>query len=143
MIQGEYDLRDEHDSVTGKVAVKISLHNQNSIAVGGGMDSHSLLQHRRIHHDVIAKIVESLAQGEFEELDMYLDMLFMKDDSDMMRVTNEMFQEFIIVDMDVISLSKKDLQIFLSTHEQLKGKSFYTREELKIVFEGHFNQAKQ
>ncbi len=42
-----------------------------------------VMQHKRIHQDVISRISESFADGEFEEIDLYLDMLFMKDTTSM------------------------------------------------------------
>ena len=62
-------------------------------------DASGLMQHRRIHHDTISAIVKSFAKGDFEEIDMYFNMLFMKDQTNMQRVTREMFVDFIMVDM--------------------------------------------
>lgn len=39
-----------------------------------------MMQHKQIHLDVINKIAIAFAFGEFDEIDMYFDMLFMKDD---------------------------------------------------------------
>ena len=47
-------------------------------SMGGGV-----MQHKRIHLDVINKIASFFAAGEFEDIDMYLDMLFMKDSTNM------------------------------------------------------------
>lgn len=76
---------------------------------------------------------------------MYFNMLFMKDNSNMQRVTREMFVDFILVDMRVADnndLSKHDLDIFLSTHEQLAGKALFTMQELKSIFEHPFKEAR-
>jgi len=89
-----------------------------------------VMQHKRIHQDVINKIAKSFSDGEFEEIDMYLDMLFMKDNTNMQRVTREMFVDFILVDMRVPEVHKRDLEIFLRTHELLQQRSLFTRQEL-------------
>ena len=56
-----------------------------------------------------------------------------------------MFVDFILVDMRVADnndLSKHDLDIFLSTHEQLAGKALFTMQELKSIFEHPFKEAR-
>lgn len=88
------------------------------------------------------KIAQSFAAGEFEEIDMYFDMLFMKDNTNKQRVTREMFLDFIITDMRVQSVSKRDLEIFLRTHELLQQKALFTRQELKAIFERQFREAR-
>ena len=77
------------------------------------------MQHKRMHNDIVVKIAQSFSDGEFEEIDMYLDMLFMKDNTNMQRVTQEMFVDYIMVDMRVKDITKRELEIFLRTHELL------------------------
>ena len=103
-LSGDVEIRDEHSGITGKVSVKMTIHDAKKHAEMSSMQDMSLggvMQHKRIHSDVINRIVQSFAEGEFEEIDMYLDMLFMKDTTSMQRVTREMFVDYIIVDMRV------------------------------------------
>ena len=108
----------------------------------GTGDVSGMMQHKRIHHDTISRIARSFAEGDFEEIDMYLDMLFMKDNTNMQRVTREMFVDYIMVDMRVPDVGKRDLEIFLRTHELLQQKSLFTRQELKAIFERPFREAR-
>ena len=105
-------------------------------------DASGVMQHKRIIHDVVDKIVRNFSEGDFEEIDMYLDMLFMKDSTNMQRVTREMFVDFIMVDMRVADVKKQELEIFLRTHELLQQKSLFTRQELKAIFERPFREAR-
>lgn len=73
---------------------------------------------------------------------MYFDMLFMKDNTNMQRVTRDMFIDFILVDMRVPDLNRKDLEILLRTHDILQGKTLFTRQELKAIFERPFREAR-
>lgn len=109
-------------------------------------DANNVMQHRRMHSDTINKIVQGFSNGPdsgaFEDIDMYLDMLFMKDNTNMQRVTREMFVDFILVDMRVLDIRKQDLEILLRTHELLQGKTLFTRQELKAIFERPFREAR-
>lgn len=50
---------------------------------------------------------------------MYFDMLFMKDNTNMQRVSRDMLIDFILIDMRVPDIKKQDLEILLRTHELL------------------------
>ena len=91
---------------------------------------------------MINKISSFFAAGDFEEIDMYLDMLFMKDSTNMQRVTREMFIDYIMTDMRIPEVGKRDLEIFLRTHDLLQQKSLFTRQELKAIFERPFREAR-
>lgn len=73
---------------------------------------------------------------------MYLDMLFMKDNTGQQRVTREMFIDYILEDLQVSAIEKRDLEIFLSTHELLQGRNLFTRQELKAIFERPFKESR-
>ena len=127
-LNGMVEIRDEHGAITGSVMVRMILHDakeQAETAMYG--DPIGVMQYKRIHMDVINKIAKSFSNGDFEEIDMYLDMLFMKDNTSMQRVTREMFVDFIMVDMRVPEIQKRDLEIFLRTHELLQQRSLFTR----------------
>lgn len=62
-------------------------------------------------------IARKFAASSFEELDITLDMLFIKDRSNQQRVTKDMFKEFILMDMKVPHVSERDLDLFMQTHE--------------------------
>lgn len=53
-----------------------------------------------------------------------------------------MFIDYICVDMRVPQINKRELEIFLRTHELLMQKSLFTREELKSIFERPFKEAR-
>ena len=144
-ISGDLEVMDEYGGITGKVNVRMTLNDAKKHAEMMSMNDTSLggvMQHKRIHFDVIARISECFADGEFEEIDMYLDMLFMKDTTSMQRVTREMFVDYICVDMRVPQINKRELEIFMSTHELLQRKSLFTREELQAIFERPFKEAR-
>ena len=111
-------------------------------------DASNVMQHRRMHSDTIQKIALGFSNGPdggggaFEEIDMYFDMLFMKDNTNMQRVTRDMFIDFILIDMRVPDIKKQDLEILLRTHELLAGKTLFTRQELKAIFERPFKDAR-
>jgi len=142
---GDVEIRDEHAGITGRVMIRLTIHDARkraemslaSDSMGGG-----IMQHKRIHIDVISRIARFFATGEFEDIDMYFDMLFMKDSTNMQRVTREMFVDFIMTDMRVPEVSKRDLEIFLRTHELLQQKSLFTRQEFKAIFERPFKEAR-
>lgn len=114
--------------------------NQEEMAMYG--EALGLMQHKQIHFDVVNKIACAFAFGEFDEIDMYFDMLFMKDDQYKQRVTREMFEDYILQDIRVAGLAKHDLTIFMKTHEHLARKAFFTRNELKAIFENPFKEAR-
>ena len=144
-LSGDIDIRDEHSGITGRVNVRLALHDAKkraelSMAASDGLGG--VMQHKRIHTDVINKISSFFAAGDFEEIDMYLDMLFMKDSTNMQRVTREMFIDYIMTDMRIPEVGKRDLEIFLRTHDLLQQKSLFTRQELKAIFERPFREAR-
>ena len=78
------EIRDEHGAITGSVMVRMILHDANEQAETAMYgDPIGVMQYKRIHMDVINKIAKSFSNGDFEEIDMYLDMLFMKDNTSM------------------------------------------------------------
>lgn len=112
---------DEHNVPTGRVSVSITMHDavkHAELAYYEG-SSGNIMQHKRLVDDTVRKIAMNFAQGDFEEVDMYLDMLFMKDNTNMQRVTREMFSDFIMVNMKVPGIMQRDLDIFMRTHELL------------------------
>ena len=102
-----------------------------------------ILSSQRMLQDVILKIVNKLAEAEFEEFDILLDMLFAKDHTNMTRVTKHNLMDWIITDMGVHFASRKDLELFTKTHPSLAGRQEFTRAELKNVFERPFRDARQ
>ena len=149
-LEGDVEIRDEHSGITGKVGVRMTIQDakrQAEMAMYG--DASNVMQHRRMHQDTILKIAEGFSNGPdggggaFEEIDMYFDMLFMKDNTNMQRVTREMFVDFILIDMRVPDIKKQDLEILLRTHELLQGKTLFTRQELKAIFERPFKETRE
>ena len=138
-------IKDEHSSQTGAVTVRMAIHDAQKHAqmsledsLGGGV-----MQHKSMQVDIINRIARFFAERhEFEEFDMYLNMLFMKDSTNMQRVTREMFIDYILVDHRVPDIGRRDLEIFARTHELLQQKTFFTRQELMAIFERPFKEAR-
>ena len=110
---------------TGRVHISMTYydakrHEEMTYYGASGAVTGNVMQHKRLVDDVVRKIANFFAAGEFEEVDMYLDMLFMKDNTNMQRVNKEMFSDFIIINMQVPGVSKQDLDIFMKTHESLQ-----------------------
>lgn len=53
-----------------------------------------------------------------------------------------MFEDYIMQDIRVAGMAKHDLEIFMKTHEHLARKAFFTRQELKAIFERPFKEAR-
>ena len=96
---------------------------------------------KAIEKEVILKIVEKLAEAEFDDLSILLDMLFVKDQNNNQRVSKQMVADFFQLDMSV-RINRRDLDLFLKTHALLANKEFLTRDELRQVFEKDFRQAR-
>ena len=82
-----------------------------------------------------------LAETEFEDLNILLDMLFSKDHTNMQSVTRQMLSDFIISDMNV-PVHIKDIELFIKTHEILCSRELYSRSELKSIFDRPFREAR-
>ena len=87
-MEGDVEIRDEHSGITGKVRVRMTMQDakkQAEMTMYG--DASNVMQHRRMHSDTIERIAQGFSNGPdagaFEEIDMYFDMLFMKDNTNM------------------------------------------------------------
>ena len=138
-------IKDEHGMETGAVTVRMAIHDAQKHAQMSleGSLSGGVMQHKRMQADIVARIARFFAERhEFEEFDMYLNMLFMKDSTNMQRVTREMFIDYILVDHRIPDIGRKDLEIFTRTHELLQQKPHFTRQELMAIFERPFREAR-
>ena len=73
---------------------------------------------------MVQKIVVKLADAEFDDFNILMDMLFSKDRSNKNTCTREDFKEFILTDMSV-PVNVKDLDLFLKTQETLCKSQFF------------------
>lgn len=143
-LAGVFPVQDESRNACGYLNVKISIHDvikvENNHLLQG---AEGMAQARKATAEVVKQVAEALAMTKFEDIDLLLDMLFVKESSDQGgdRATKDSLREFIKDDMDA-KVDVRDLDIFLSTNEILQGKLIVTRQMLKSVFEAPFREAR-
>lgn len=80
-LQAEFPITDQLQKQAGRVGVRLAIHDLKAkLEQDGRLDETSrVMHHKRIQQDVVQRIAKSFADKGFEELDLYFDILFMKD----------------------------------------------------------------
>ena len=93
------------------------------------------------------KIVGKLAESNFDDLDLLLNILFMRYPSakpgQIQSVSRAQFKEFLLHEIKVPNLSEQDIDIFIKTNTQLSEHQLFTRELLKSVLELPFTRVRE
>ena len=88
-----------------------------------------------------------LADSKFDDIDLLLSMLFMKDTKSrpgqVQSISRAQLKEFLMEDIKVPNLPEHDIDLFLKSHSLLHNLEMFTRENLKSVLETPFNQARE
>jgi len=139
-----FPIMDENDREAGAVAVKMAVHDAAKFVREDafGDQTTSFVGAKRIHTQVVNKVAEKLAQAEFDDFNILLDMLFSKDRTNQNRVDRQQLCDFLITDMSV-PIHVKDLELFMKTHEAICDKQLYERSELRSIFERPFKEARE
>ena len=99
--------------------MRITLHDKVKFVHDEALGEQSrIVGANNLQTKIILMIASKLAEAEFEDFNILLDMLFSKDRSNVQRVTRQQFSDFIITDM-AVPIHSKDLDIFMRNHETL------------------------
>lgn len=142
-----FQIRDENNSEQGRVTISIRIQNPAELE-HNLRDSHlSITEARKTQQDVIEKIVGKLAESNFDDLDLLLNILFMRYPSaksgQMQSVSRAQFKEFLLHEFKVPNLSEQDIDIFIKTNTQLSEHQLFTRQLLKSVLELPFTRVRE
>lgn len=142
-----FQIRDENNSEQGRVTVSIRIQNQAEYEHHLRDNHLSITEARKTQQDVIEKIVCKLAESNFDDLDLLLNILFMRYPSakpgQMQSVSRAQFKEFLLHEIKVPNLSEQDIDIFIKTNTQLSEHQLFTRELLKSVLELPFTRVRE
>jgi len=83
-----------------------------------------------------------LAEPGYEDFDMLLDMLFIKNTQMHNKTNRELFKDYVINDLKV-KVNERDLDVLLKTHDRLQGKNWILKDDLKAIFERPFIAARE
>lgn len=87
-LEGEYKILDEHSRETGRVKIRLQIHAKTEYAYDNAFAGSSrIVNSKSIEKEVVLKIVNKLAEAEFDDLNILLDMLFLRDRSNSQRVS--------------------------------------------------------
>jgi hypothetical protein len=93
--------------------------------------------------DIVKRIVDKFAQSRFNDFDLLLDILFLKNPTahGPQTVSKIQLKDFLMNDMKVDKLTDHELEIFFKTDQTLNKLFHFTREDLKKVLEEPFRKA--
>ena len=83
----------------------------------------SITEARKTQQDVMEKIVSKLSESNFDDLDLLLNILFMRyptsKPGQVQSVSRAQFKEFLLHEIKVPQLAEQDIDIFIKTNTQL------------------------
>lgn len=134
-VAGQFPVVDESGQTTGELRLRISMQDAVQYL---GEQAQTITHATKIQQEVVRKIVQNFSDSEFDDVNMILDMLFLKDNSQSGHVTKAMFKDFVTRDLRMQNVSDRELDLFLKTDINLQGKEILNRQDLQRVFDVPF-----
>lgn len=132
---GDIKVKDEQQRICGELRVKIDMTDADEYAQVDLEEQMRLNKAAAQNDEVIFRIAEKIHKDS-GDLNLFLDMLFMMDESQQGHVTNAQLRTFLLKDMRDLTkaIPERSLELMLRTHEVFSQKSILLRQDFIEVF---------